>query len=98
TVPPGADPGQVACYIRDLPRIAQAEVRGLGLADQTDHASIEEVDQALAADPINLGPFRKPFKVFGLGLPGTGSRLLTRALRALGKSRGGGGGGGAQTG
>jgi hypothetical protein len=84
TVPPSADPGRVACYIRNLPAIAQVEVQRLGLADQAEQAGIEEVEQAVAGDPVNLGPLRKPFKVFGLGLPGTGMRLLTRALRALG--------------
>lgn len=83
TVPPGADPCHVASYIRSLPRSAQVEVERLGLADQTNQAGIEEVEQAVAGDLVNLGPLRKPFKVFGLGLPGTGTHSLTKALRAL---------------
>jgi hypothetical protein len=85
TVPPDATVEQIERYIRSLPDIAQVEVQKLGFdLRQSDQVSLEEVERAVAADPITLGPLPKRFKVFGVGLSRTGTRSLTEALHVLG--------------
>ncbi|GAB4206018.1 MAG: hypothetical protein OHK0013_22320 [Sandaracinaceae bacterium] len=83
-VPRDASPAEIDAYIRELPEIAEAEVRAMGLV-QAGTLTMDEVNRAMEADPVGLGPptTRKP-KVFGLGLSRTGTRSLTAALHLLG--------------
>jgi len=82
-VPPDAEPADVDRYIRNLPLVAQTEVEKLGLS-QSNWVSIEEVEQAVAADLAGLDPRLAKPKVFGIGLSRTGTRSLTVALHTLG--------------
>lgn len=82
-VPPDAKPKHVDLYIRNLPYIADLEVRNLGLS-QAGVLTMAEVEEAMAANPVDLGPAPKRPKVFGLGLSRTGTRSLTAALHTLG--------------
>ncbi|MGH8906675.1 MAG: sulfotransferase family protein [Egibacteraceae bacterium] len=82
-VPPDATPSQVERCIRDLPSVAEVEVRKLGLS-QTGRVSIEDVEKAVAEDPVNLGQPPRDVKVFGLGMSRTGTHSLTAALHVLG--------------
>ncbi|OON83026.1 hypothetical protein B1H18_01510 [Streptomyces tsukubensis] len=81
-----AEPREIGEYIRSLPRIAPAEVAGLGLVDQDGEARAEDITAALAAAPSRFGPPPGRCKVFGVGLPGTGTQSLSRALHTLGFS------------
>ncbi len=81
TVPEGAKPKHVEAYIRNLPFIAEEQIRKLGLSDQPA-LTLEEVRATMTHDP-SLADERKP-KVFGLGLSRTGTRSLTAALHVLG--------------
>ncbi|MDQ3033702.1 MAG: hypothetical protein M3Y87_14895 [Myxococcota bacterium] len=83
TVPPEAKAKHVELYIRNLPYIAEVEVRKLGLT-QTGQVTMEEVERAVKNDPQRLGPAPAKPKVFGLGLSRTGTRSLTAALHVLG--------------
>jgi hypothetical protein len=83
TVPPEAKAKHVELYIRNLPYIAEVELRKLGL-EQTDQVTMEEVEEAVKSDPERLGPMPAKPKVFGLGLSRTGTRSLTAALHVLG--------------
>lgn len=83
TVPEGAKPKHVELYIRNLPYIAEVEVRNMGLA-QSGQVTREEVESAVNSDPRRLGPRPVRPKVFGLGLSRTGTRSLTAALHVLG--------------
>ncbi|MGH8932057.1 MAG: sulfotransferase family protein [Egibacteraceae bacterium] len=74
-VPPDATPRQVERYLCGLPYPAQIE---------SDQVGIEEVGEAVADDPVNLGQSPKKFKVFGVGLSRTGTHSLTEALHVLG--------------
>jgi Sulfotransferase domain len=82
-VPSQATPGETERYLRALPSIAEVELRTLGLK-RKDQVTIEEVEKAVANDPVNLGRPLRHFKVFGLGLSRTGTRSLTAALHVLG--------------
>jgi hypothetical protein len=83
TVPADAKTKHVELYIRNLPYIAEVEVRKLGLS-QSGQVDMEEVMSAIASDPERLGPTPRRPKVFGLGLSRTGTRSLTAALHVLG--------------
>lgn len=83
TVPLDAKAKHVELYIRNLPYIADVELRKMGLT-QPGRASIEDVRKAVESDPERLGPMAKKSKVFGLGLSRTGTRSLTAALHVLG--------------
>ncbi|MGH3548603.1 MAG: sulfotransferase family protein [Pseudonocardiaceae bacterium] len=80
-----ATPWQVARYICDLPYLAPLEVQKLGFdPGQSDQISIDDVDKAVASDPVTLGRSTNNFKVFGVGLSRTGTHSLTAALHVLG--------------
>lgn len=81
--PSGASPAQVEHYLRDLPHLAQVEAHELG-SDPGDQVGIEEVERAVAADPVTLNRLLRKCKVFGIGLSRTGTHSLTRALHVLG--------------
>ncbi|UJR80840.1 sulfotransferase family protein [Sandaracinus amylolyticus] len=83
TVPEDAKAKHVELYIRNLPYIAEVEVRNMGL-EQSGQVTMEEVEAAVNGDPTKLGPAPKKPKVFGLGLSRTGTRSLTAALHVLG--------------
>jgi hypothetical protein len=83
SVPPDAKPKHVELYIRNLPYIAEIEVRKLGLS-QSRQVTMEELEKAVASDPLHLGPAPPKPKVFGIGLSRTGTRSLTAALHVLG--------------
>ncbi|MFE6684871.1 hypothetical protein ACFVFQ_00185 [Streptomyces sp. NPDC057743] len=86
TIGEGAGADEIARYLRRLPLIAPGEVAALGLTERDGEADLADVTAALAADPVKLAPPTAPFRVFGVGLPGTGTRSLNRALHALGFS------------
>ncbi|MFF2812194.1 sulfotransferase [Streptomyces sp. NPDC058000] len=86
TVDEGAGAEEIARYLRDLPLIAPGEVAAQGLTELDGEAGSQDVTAALAADPVGLAPPAAPFKVFGIGLPGTGTQSLNRALHVLGFS------------
>ena len=83
TVPEDAKAKHVELYIRNLPYLAEVEVRNMGL-EQSGQVTMGEVERAIAADPKRLGPAPARPKVFGLGLSRTGTRSLTAALHVLG--------------
>lgn len=83
TVPDDAKAKHVDLYIRNLPYIAEVEVRNMGL-EQSGQVTLDEVERAIASDPKRLGPAPRRPKVFGLGLSRTGTRSLTAALHVLG--------------
>lgn len=83
SVPLDATTEQIGRYLRDLPSVAEDELRVLCLAQQ-DHVRIDEVEKAVANDSVNLGRTRSDVKVFGVGLSCTGAHLLTAALHILG--------------
>jgi|GEM_PF-461295 len=82
TVPEGAKPKHVEAYIRNLPFIAEEQIRKQGLNDQPA-LTLHEVKETMSNDP-SLAPRGGPTKVFGLGLSRTGTRSLTAALHVLG--------------
>lgn len=86
TVDESAGAEEIALYLRTLPLIAPGEVAALGLTELGGEADVAEVEAALAADPVGLAPPSAPFTVFGVGLPGTGTQSLNRALHVLGFS------------
>jgi len=80
---PGASSTEVAQYLHSLPRVAEREVRRLGLS-QRGQLTLDEVEDAIGRDPVNLGPTLRDFKVFGIGLSRTGTLSLTEALQVIG--------------
>jgi hypothetical protein len=72
----------VELYIRNLPYIAEVEVRKLGLT-QSGQVAWEEVEGTVSAHERSAHTEKRP-KVFGLGLSRTGTRSLTAALHVLG--------------
>lgn len=84
-VPSNACPTQVHHYLRRLPHLASTEVHNLGsAADRGRAVGVDDIERAMAADPVTLGRPARTGKVFGLGLSRTGTHSLTRALHVLG--------------
>ncbi|MGK5733146.1 sulfotransferase family protein [Streptomyces sp. URMC 124] len=77
-VPQDVTPAQLAAHIEVLPAVAVRETAALGLPPLPPPA-MADVHEAAAALPRE-----ERAKVFGLGLPGTGTRSLTTALHELG--------------
>lgn len=83
TVPIDAKAKHVELYIRNLPYIAEVELRKMGLT-QPGQVTMNDLRHAIESDPERLGPSPIKPKVFGLGLSRTGTRSLTAALHVLG--------------
>jgi Sulfotransferase domain len=84
-LPPHATLSQFKTYLRDLESLGQDQVQKRGSdPGQINQIGIQDVEEAVADDPVALGRSPKKPKVFGLGLSRTGTHSLTAALHVLG--------------
>jgi Sulfotransferase domain len=84
-LPTHAAPRQFETYMHDLERLGQDQLQKMGSdPGQSNQIGIQDVEEAVANDPVALGRSPKKPKVFGVGLSRTGTHSLTAALHVLG--------------